>query len=101
MSQFTRTATVALMGVSLLLYIGWTIASMLARHRYDFEFSSAMRSDGDLLREMNDWDAVERKKIKGMISLQRWWPAVFYTSFATGVGGASVLIFGSALAAFG
>lgn len=91
-AKAARNASVALMGVSLLIYIGWTVANMLVRHRFDREFAATMQRDGGLLDEINAWDAVEQKKIKGMFSLQRWWPTVFGVSVLSGVGGALTLI---------
>lgn len=88
-TKVARNASAGLMGLSLLLFIGWTIGAMLTRHRYDMEFAKAMRRGQGLLDEMNAWDVVEQKRIKAMMSLQRWWPAIFWPSVIAGVAGAS------------
>lgn len=87
------------MGVSLLLYIGWTVGSMLARHKHDAEFSAIVDRGLPLLEEMNEWDTVERKTRRAMISFNRWLPWVFRPSLYLAVAGASVLIIGALAAA--
>jgi hypothetical protein len=89
-----RNGSAALMGVSLLLYIGWTMLGMLTRHRYDEEFVASIQRTQPVADAILEWDAVERKKQKAQLGLQRWWAPVYGSSVISGVLGALLLVFG-------
>jgi hypothetical protein len=87
-----RTLTAALMGVSLLLYISWTILVMVTRHAHDRAFAATINRTQAPIDAINEWDAIERKRTQALVTVQRFWLPVFGTSLLTGVGGALVLI---------
>ena len=94
-----RVATAALIGISLLLYVSWTMLAMLTRHRHDKEFVAAIqksRSPGDAIVE---WDAIDLKKRAAQLSLLRWWAPIYGTALLSGVAGALLLIYNCLAAA--
>ena len=92
-SAEARTATAALMGVSLLLYIGWTMLMMLVRHRYDREFAASAGKTQEPIAAINEWDAIQRKRGDALIAVHRFWMPVFGGSVVTGVAGALLLTY--------
>lgn len=92
-TPIARTATAALIGVSLLLYIGWTMLVMLTRHSHDREFAATLGKSQQPIDAINDWDSIERKRIRALIAVQRFWIPVFGTAVVTGVSGALLLIY--------
>ena len=87
-----RTATAALIGTSLLLYVSWTMLVMVTRHSYDRQFAASIGKTQEPIDAINEWDAVERKRIRALVMVQRFWLPVFGTSVITGVTGALLLI---------
>jgi hypothetical protein len=88
-----RTTTAALIGVSLLFYIGWTMLAMLTRHRHDREFVAAIQKSQSPGEAIIEWDLADLRKRKAQLSLLRWWALIYGTALATGVGGALLLIY--------
>ena len=100
-SPAARTLTAALMGVSLLLYISWTLLVMITRHSYDREFVGTIAKSQEPIDAINDWDTIERKKIRALIGVQSFWMPVFGTAVLTGLSGALLLTYSCLSRAFG
>jgi hypothetical protein len=100
-SPTARTATAALIGVSLLFYIGWTMLAMLTRHRYDKEFVEAIQKSQSPDEAIAEWDMVDLKKRLAQLSLLRWWRFIYGTAVLTGVSGALLLVYNAVAVATG
>lgn len=97
-----RAATAFLMGTSLLLYILWTLGSMVARHRFDAQFAASMKKNQDAATAFLEWDAIERTKQAYLLWVQsRFWLPVFGTTVFLGLSGTLVLIYNSLAVATG
>jgi hypothetical protein len=99
-SPSARTATAALIGVSLLLYILWTLAVMLTRHSYDRQFAATVGKSQEPIDAINEWDAIELKRNRALIAVQRFWMPIFGTAVITGICGALLLIYSCLARAF-
>ena len=97
----TRGLSAALIGVSLVFYIGWQITSMFTRHRFDRDYMLAVKQT-DAAAVMSAWSELDQKLDRAIMTLQgRFWRPVFGLSYATGMFGVGVLIYNAAAMAFG
>lgn len=96
----SRDVTVALMGVSLLLYISWHITLMLARHWHDRALIDVTNAGHPPAKMIEEWSKVEDRQRATLLSIQgRLWMPVFGLAVLTGVGGALTLIYNCVAAA--
>lgn len=100
-SPAARTLIAALLGVSLLLYIGWAILLMLTRHWHDREFAALIGTERQPIEAINAWDSIERRRNRALLRVQRFWWPVFGTSALAGMGGGLLLIYSCLARTFG
>lgn len=89
-----RATTATLMGISLLLYIGWTITMMMARHLHDREFIASITKAQTAADAIAEWDRVETRKRDNLIRIQhRFWMPVFGGAVGTALAGTLTLVY--------
>jgi hypothetical protein len=96
-SHTLRLAAVALMGISLMLYIAWTVMQMITRQRYEYERAALFAFAQDAPRFNQAWVETDARAGSAQMKLLRWWPWIFVPSLALGVIAGAVLTY-SALA---
>jgi hypothetical protein len=93
-TSVARDVTAALMGVSLLCYIGWHIILMLARHWHDSALVEVIATKQSPAEMIQEWTSLEDKQRSTLLGLQgRLWKPVFGTAVLTGAAGALTLIY--------
>ena len=98
----TRAVTAALIGVSVLLYVGWHILLMLARHWHDKALVGVTSSDLALDEMLRNWSEIEQRQRTTLLWIQGYfWRPVFGGAVVTGVAGAFTLIYNCLAAATG
>jgi len=95
-----RLLTCAGMGVSLLIYIGWTIAQMLVRQNFEHERADIL-SIADTSEFHRLWEDNSRRHKIAELRLIRFWPYTFVPTVILGVGSALTLTWNAFAAAFG
>ncbi len=88
-----RLATVAMMGSSLMLYIGWQMLQMITRQKFEFERASSFEFEGEIERFNKAWEDIDRRPGIAMMRIMKWWPMIFIPSVALGFSGSLVLTY--------
>lgn len=92
-TRLARVTTLALMGISLLLYITWHMIQMLTRQSFDRERAAAFAFQNDFQKFDELWKDVERRRGIGLQRVLRFWPYIFIPSLVSGFAGAAVLTY--------
>jgi hypothetical protein len=101
LSHLCRLATVALMGTSLMFYMGWHIIQMLTRQRYEFKMADVFKSAEDPERFNREWAETAQKQDIATVRLMRFWPYVFVPALASGFAAGAVLTYNALAVMFG
>ena len=92
-TQISRAITVIAMGVSLLFYVAWHLIQMISRQRWEFERSEAFQHELDPETFNRIWnDALEKYLKRQNREIRLFWPAIFATSVALGLGSGIFLV---------
>ena len=86
-----RLVTVALMGVSLVLYITWHMIQMLTRQYWDRKLAATFAHVGNPMTFDQLYLAADQKRGIALQRTLRFWPYIFVPSLAFGLGGAVTL----------
>ncbi|MDF7774895.1 hypothetical protein P1X14_06540 [Sphingomonas sp. AOB5] len=93
-TPFARVTTAFLMGISIALYIVWTMGVMVARHHHDREFAASMVKTQKPEEAFLEWDAIERKQMNFLQWIQRrLWMPFFGVTVLLGISGGLILIY--------
>ena len=92
-SALCRLATVAFMGVSLMLYMSWHILQMVTRQRYEFKFADAFNYSNDAVRFNREWNEIAQQQNIATARLMRFWPWIFIPCVALGFLGGALLTY--------
>lgn len=94
-SQLCRLVTVALMGTSLLCYMGWHVLQMLTRQTYEFKLAKVMKLVGDAKRFNEEWAKTMIEEQRAMVQIMRFWPFLFVPAVGFGFIAGGVLTYNS------
>ena len=100
-SRACRTVTAAMMGSSLFAYICWHLTQMVFRQRQQeqrFAILAEWQDDPVTLFERAN-ELEHRQRVESMRYINKIWPPVFKFTVATGLAGAIVLIWNTAMVA--
>lgn len=99
--RFARLATVAIMGISLILYICWQFLQMLTRQRFEHKRAGIFDHAADPARFNTEW--IENEQAHGIAQMQvmRFWPFFFLPSAVLGLLAGIILAYNALAAAFG
>lgn len=101
LSPFCRLITVALMGTSLMFFIGWQIACMLTRQHFDRQRAKNFSFANEPKRFNEAWiDTERRAQIAGQRIL-RFYPFTLTPSVALGFAAGITLAYNALAIAFG
>jgi hypothetical protein len=92
-TPMARLVTVALMGVSLVLYISWHMIQMLTRQYADRERAAAFAHVGNPETFDQLWKEAEQRRGIALQRTLRFWPFIFVPSLAFGLAGATTLAY--------
>lgn len=96
-----RTATAALMGASLTLYVVWHIAQMLNRQRFELRQADAFELQDDPDAFLAEWEAIKKQREASWVTLIRYWRPIFTLCVAFGMAGAATLVWNAIAVATG
>lgn len=92
-SHLCRLTTVALMGTSLLCYMGWHILQMLTRQTYEFKLANVMKLVGDAQRFNEEWAKTLIEEQRAMVRTMRFWPYLFVPAVGLGFLAGAILTY--------
>jgi hypothetical protein len=90
-----RLATVAMMGSSLVLYIGWQMLQMIMRQKFEFERAATFEFESEIERFNKAWEDIDRRQGIAMMRIMKWWPVIFVPSVVLGFSGGILLTYNS------
>jgi hypothetical protein len=96
-----RLATAALMGISLVCYIGWQVIQMLTRQWFEWKCADVFKSAGDPATFNTEWSKASQNHEIATARLMRFWPFLFVPALVFGFAGAIILSYNALAAVFG
>jgi hypothetical protein len=90
-SSMCRLVTVSLMGLSLILYLGWQISQMIIRQMFEFQKADLFSISGDAEQFNLQWSQLDIAHAHAQAKIVRLWPWVFVPSLVLGLSAAIVL----------
>jgi len=96
-----RLFTVALMGLSLMCYLGWQILQMLTRQWFEWNCVGVFKLADEPARFNDAWMKETQKHEVATARLMRFWPYLFVPAVVLGFGGGIMLTYNSLAIVFG
>lgn len=92
-SRNCRLVTVALMGVSLLLYITWHVMQMLTRQRFESARANTFAFSDDATRFNAEWERIDQQHSIAQMKVMRFWLPIFVPTLGLGIIGGMTLAY--------